>query len=560
MWLMSFKFTWALIGSVVVTFGLLSLLVSFIWFSTKSCMILFFPLSSTGINFCFLLDGVSWGFCGVVSLITGSVLIYSLSYMEGEVFFNRFMVLVSGFVGSMLFLVFSNNMLQFILGWDGLGITSYFLVIFYNTHNSSNAGMITLMINRIGDVGVILLIMLFSWYNWSFHWVNGMSNYEWFGCMVVLLGTASTKSAQLPFSAWLPAAMAAPTPVSSLVHSSTLVTAGVYMLYRLSFYFSESFKVYLFLLGGLTSLMGGWGAMFESDMKKLVALSTLSHLGLMVLLMSYSSSLSFMHLCYHAFFKALLFMCVGLWIHGVGDYQDTMKVSNLFSISKVNSGFAVVGGMSLCGLPFLTGFYSKDFFLEVLLYESSGVFSSLLYFLTLLTSFLYSLRFLWLILGCSGKLLSLFSWSEDNRFTYHLSMVLLLVMSICYGSISSDYMNGVGGSLYFSLLMKLCFLSLMVGGVMIMWKGVHWMMVSRSYSYFYASLGFIYQMSRSVPVLVSKILGMVYMMNDKSFLNIYSGGYLNEFTMSKWRGMEGKISLKFLGGVWVISMFFLLAN
>ena len=199
-------------------------------------------------------------------------------------------------------------------------------------------------------MGILLLIYYLRVIDWRLININLSSNLNWW-LITLLLLTARTKRAQVPFSSWLPAAIAAPTPVSSLVHSSTLVTAGIYLLFRLDGLFREEFKVLIIILGGVTRLIAGIGAIFEVDIKKIVALSTLRHLGIILILLRFNKVIGFIHLCYHAFFKALLFITVGLWIHRARDYQDLSKVRILFGLRKVNRIFRVVGALRLCGLP-----------------------------------------------------------------------------------------------------------------------------------------------------------------------------------------------------------------
>ena len=211
-----------------------------------------------------------------------------------------------------------------------MGLTSYLLVIYYQNDKSLSAGMITLIANRVGDS---LLILSVCWCFICGYWVLGIScGLPLFCLSVVIIVGSMTKRAQVPFSAWLPAAMAAPTPVSSLVHSSTLVTAGVYLIIRFypSLCFYEGVCYFLFYVGVLTTLMAGLSAFYENDLKKVVAFSTLSQLGLMFMALGLSMPLlSFFHLVTHALFKALLFICAGTVIHRMGNNQDMRLIGSL---------------------------------------------------------------------------------------------------------------------------------------------------------------------------------------------------------------------------------------
>jgi len=185
-----------------------------------------------------------------------------------------------------------------------------------------------------------------------------------FFVLIMVILASITKSAQIPFSAWLPAAMAAPTPVSALVHSSTLVTAGVYLIIR--FNYLVGLNLFIFYLGRLTIFMSGLGANFEIDLKKIIALSTLRQLGVIMIVLSLGySELAFFHLLTHALFKSLLFLCAGVFIHGARDCQDIRFLGGVMSGMPISSLFFVCCSLSLCGFPFLSGFYSKDLILEL---------------------------------------------------------------------------------------------------------------------------------------------------------------------------------------------------
>jgi NADH-ubiquinone oxidoreductase chain 5 len=275
----------------------------------------------------FLFDWMSLLFMGFVFLISSLVILYSEDYMHGDLNIIRFIFLVLMFVASMMFLIISPNMIRILLGWDGLGLVSYCLVIYYQNVKSYNAGILTALSNRIGDVALLIVIawiVNFGRWNYVFYldFLNDSFEMGLISLLVVL--AAMTKSAQIPFSSWLPAAIAAPTPpVSALVHSSTLVTAGVYLLIRFSAAFGDWLSSFLLLISGLTIFIAGVGANFEYDLRRIIALSTLSQLGLIIRIISVGfAGLAFFHLLTHALFKALLFICAGVIIqimqtHGI---------------------------------------------------------------------------------------------------------------------------------------------------------------------------------------------------------------------------------------------------
>nr|YP_009407025.1 NADH dehydrogenase subunit 5 [Typhlatya dzilamensis]ASA39574.1 NADH dehydrogenase subunit 5 [Typhlatya dzilamensis] len=325
-------------------------------------------LNSSSLEMTFIFDWMSLLFLSFVSFISAMVMFYSGGYMVGDGNMDRFMYLVLGFVGSMVFLIVSPNLVSILLGWDGLGLVSYVLVIYYQNEKSAGAGMLTALSNRVGDVAILISIaLMFDMGGWGFIFYNDSGHMSEIGGLVVLVILAGiTKSAQIPFSAWLPAAMAAPTPVSALVHSSTLVTAGVYLLIRFSPSLVGVGQSILFILASLTMFMAGLGANFETDLKKIIALSTLSQLGVMmfILCMGYYK-LAFFHLLTHALFKALLFMCAGSIIHSVGGTQDIRVMGGLIYAMPLSVASMNLANLALCGIPFLAGFYSKDLILEV---------------------------------------------------------------------------------------------------------------------------------------------------------------------------------------------------
>merc|ERR1712064_56653 len=217
---------------------------------------------SSGVYLILILDYISLFFLSLVLLISGRVIIYSNSYISSEQYNSRFISLVLCFVLSIALLILSPNIIRILLGWDGLGVTSYLLVIFYQRNKSYNAGIITALTNRLGDVGILVTIGLFvSSGDWTFSYVRDLNNFYGFMIIIILTLSACTKRAQIPFSAWLPAAIAAPTPVSALVHSSTLVTAGVYLLIRINVLLRGSnISIILITIGTFTMFMAGCAA------------------------------------------------------------------------------------------------------------------------------------------------------------------------------------------------------------------------------------------------------------------------------------------------------------
>jgi len=295
--------------------------------------------------------------------------------------------------------------------------------------------MLTALRNRVGDVALLITIALVSRRGFLNYGLTTFSlNREIsLGLGLVLLARI-TKSAQIPFSAWLPAAIAAPTPVSALVHSSTLVTAGVYLLLRFNYVWLErGWSNILLGLGLLTMLLAGTGAVLELDIKKIIALSTLSQLGVIFFRLGLGLPIvAFFHLIAHAYFKAILFIAAGALIHGVKDYQNIRKIGGSRVIFPVARAIVLVGRLSLCGVPFMAGFYSKDLILE--LFIIGGFQGSLGVGLTLATgaTVIYSVRLGCALFGSSTGRES-FSCEGDSDFTIRAGMRILLIPSAIGG-------------------------------------------------------------------------------------------------------------------------------
>nr|YP_009538059.1 NADH dehydrogenase subunit 5 [Athyma nefte]AYN60815.1 NADH dehydrogenase subunit 5 [Athyma nefte] len=397
--------------------------------------------NSVNIVFSILLDWMSLLFMMFVSLISSSVIFYSKSYMSSELNLNRFIILVLLFVFSMILLIISPNMISIFLGWDGLGLVSYCLVIYYQNIKSYNAGMLTALSNRIGDVMILMLVSwMLNYGSWNYiFYLNFMGNdFSMKIISLLVIIAAMTKSAQIPFSSWLPAAMAAPTPVSALVHSSTLVTAGVYLLIRFNNVLVEMFFLkFLLLFSGLTMMMAGICANYEFDLKKIIALSTLSQLGLMMSILSMGFyDLAFFHLLTHAMFKALLFMCAGVIIHMMNNNQDIRMMGGISFYVPLTSLCMNISNLALCGIPFLAGFYSKDMILEMVSMSNLNLLIFYLYYFSTGLTMFYTIRLLMYLMINDYNLLSIYNLYDED-YTMLKSMFVLLFMSLISGSFLS---------------------------------------------------------------------------------------------------------------------------
>nr|ALO71151.1 NADH deshydrogenase subunit 5 [Subcoccinella vigintiquattuorpunctata] len=382
-------------------------------------------LNSVSVEFTILFDWISLLFMSFVLFISSMVIYYSESYMSGEKNLERFIFLVVLFVFSMMFLIISPNLISILLGWDGLGLVSYCLVIFYQNVKSYNAGMLTALSNRVGDVMLLISIAwMFNYGSWNYIFYLDFFETDYFMSMIAffILIAAMTKSAQIPFSSWLPAAMAAPTPVSALVHSSTLVTAGVYLLIRFNLIISKNFMFFLLFIGLLTMFMSGLGANFEYDLKKIIALSTLSQLGFMMSILSLGGwIMAFYHLLIHALFKALLFMCAGNIIHSMQNCQDIRFMGGLFKNMPLTISYFNISNLSLCGFPFFSGFYSKDLIVEFVSMNYLNLFVYFIFYFSIGLTVSYSFRLTYF------SVIGLMNFSSLNMI-YEDSLIMLKSM------------------------------------------------------------------------------------------------------------------------------------
>lgn len=394
-------------------------------------------LNSINIVITFLFDWISLLFIRFVLFISSLVIFYRIEYISSDKRINRFILLVLIFVISIILLIIRPNLISILLGWDGLGLVSYCLVIYFQNVKSYNAGILTALRNRIGDVALLIAIAwILNYGSWNFIFYLELIKFDFeifiIGRLVIL--AAITKRAQIPFSSWLPAAIAAPTPVSALVHSSTLVTAGVYLLIRFNILLIDSLLGnILLLISGLTIFIAGLGANYEFDLKKIIALSTLRQLGLIIRILSIGFyKLAFFHLLTHALFKALLFICAGAIIHNINNFQDIRYIGGLSSFIPLTSSIFNVANLALCGIPFLAGFYSKDIILEIVSLSYVNIFSFFLYFFSTGLTVSYSFRLVYYTitddLNCSSL-----NILNDESWVILKGIFGLLIISIVGG-------------------------------------------------------------------------------------------------------------------------------
>nr|YP_004123328.1 NADH dehydrogenase subunit 5 [Paranemertes cf. peregrina SCS-2010]ADD62161.1 NADH dehydrogenase subunit 5 [Paranemertes cf. peregrina SCS-2010] len=435
-----------------------------------SCFVIdwqFFSLCGFDLSFSILVDWVSLSFSLVVFSISFSVVWFSFYYMSGDQNVYRFTWLVIFFILSMVFLIFIPNLVSLLIGWDGLGLISFCLVVYYQNFKSLVSGMLTVLMNRVGDVMILLSIgWLISFGSWSFLFLEDFYLGFFVSVCVVLAGM--TKSAQFPFCSWLPAAMAAPTPVSALVHSSTLVTAGVFLIIRFWEFINCFLSVVYFLqlMSLLTMVLSGLSALFETDLKKIIALSTLSQLSVMLFAVSFNFSfLGLFHLYTHALFKALLFLCAGCLINSFGHVQDLRHLGACWSLSPCVMVFLNLANLALCGFPFFGGFYSKDMILEVYLWGEMNFFFCFFVFLATSLTVGYSVRLSLFSSFGVLKMNSFFSKTEENLSI--LYPLLVLGVGALFGGFFFFFFNfsKLNVSFFFQEFMMSCLFFSFSGGV-----------------------------------------------------------------------------------------------
>jgi NADH-quinone oxidoreductase subunit L len=330
----------------------------------------------------FLIDGLTAMMMCVVTFVSLMVHIYTIGYMEEDDGYNRFFAYISLFTFSMLMLVMSNNFLQLFFGWEAVGLVSYLLIGFwFNRPTAIFANMKAFLVNRVGDFGFILGIGLIAAYSGSLNYAEvfaksgeiaklGFPGTEWMLitviCICLFIG-AMGKSAQFPLHVWLPDSMEGPTPISALIHAATMVTAGIFMVTRMSplFELSETALSFVMVIGAITALFMGFLGIIQNDIKRVVAYSTLSQLGYMTVALGASAySVGVFHLMTHAFFKALLFLAAGSVIMGVHHNQDIRWMGGLRKYMPITWITFLLGSLALIGTPLFAGFYSKDSIIE----------------------------------------------------------------------------------------------------------------------------------------------------------------------------------------------------
>nr|NP_957763.1 NADH dehydrogenase subunit 5 [Ophiopholis aculeata]AAR01207.1 NADH dehydrogenase 5 [Ophiopholis aculeata] len=390
----------------------------------------------------FIFDFLSTLFFSVALAVTWSIIEFSHYYMATDPNASRFIRTLILFLFFMLLLVASNNLFLLFVGWEGVGILSFILIGWWFTRSDANSAALQAIIyNRIGDSGIIILLSLTiinnnSWNLQEILYINhptGVSSL----CVLGIIIAAAGKSAQFVLHPWLPSAMEGPTPVSALLHSSTMVVASIFLLIRTTpLIENHTWGLSLIgLIGALTALFAGSAALSQYDFKKIVAYSTTSQLGLMAVAVGLNLPyLAFFHICTHAFFKALLFLCSGSMIHSFNNEQDIRKMGNASNSAPYTTSAIILASLALSGLPFLAGYYSKDLILEAGQISNTNSNSVILALIATIMTAVYSLRLIYFITNPQPNNSPIVPVNEENNNLLNaISRLLLGTMIVGWG-------------------------------------------------------------------------------------------------------------------------------
>lgn len=387
--------------------------------------------------------------------------IFSINYLDSDPHNQRFFSYLSAFTGWMLVLITGDNFLIMFIGWEGIGVMSYLLINYYYLRLQANkASMLAFTMNRGGDmlmsIGFFAIFGLVGSLNYAtiFSLVPYMNESAITIIALFLIGGALAKSANIPLHSWLPGSMEAPTPVSALLHAATLVTAGIYLLLRCSpiLEYSPTALLVITLIGATTAFVGASSGLVQNDLKRIIAFSTISQLGYMMMAVGLSQyNVALFHVINHAFFKALLFLCAGAIIHSIADQQDVRRMGGLLKFLPFTYSAMLVGTLSLLATPFLSGYYSKDLILELAYghYSFSGIYAFILGSITAGITAFYSFRLISLVfLTTPNASKQTYINSHESNIAIIIPLFILAIFSIFFGYVFSDLFVGVGSDFF----------------------------------------------------------------------------------------------------------------
>jgi NADH-ubiquinone oxidoreductase chain 5 len=409
----------------------------------------------------FLFDQLTVSMFIPVLYISSLIHIFSTDYMSGDPHNQRFFSYLSLFTFFMLLLVSGANYFVMFVGWEGIGIVSYLLINFWFTRLQANkAAILALTMNRVGDMGLSIgffaIFALFGSLDYAtvFSLAPFVNETAITIIALLLLSGAMAKSSQIPLHSWLPGSMEGPTPVSALIHAATLVTAGLYLLLRSSplLEFSSTALLVITLVGASTAFFAATCGLVQNDLKRIIAMSTISQLGYMVMAVGLSQyNVALMHVVNHAFFKALLFLGAGAVIHSFADQQDVRRMGGLIKFLPFTYSIMLVGTLSLLATPWLTGFYSKDLIIELAYgqYSFSGTYAYILGTITAGLTAFYSFRLISLVfLTIPNGSRIVYLNSHEANLSVIIPLFILALFSIFFGYIFSDLFVGVGSDFF----------------------------------------------------------------------------------------------------------------
>lgn len=417
------------------------------------------------VNWEFLFDSLTISILSTVLIVSTLVHIYSIEYISNDPHNQRFFSFLSLFTFFICILVSGSNYLVIFVGWEGIGVASFLLISFYTTRREANKSALqAILLNRVGDIFLTISFFIILWTCGSVDYAIVFSLAPYLNenilnivTILFLLGAAG-KSSQILLHNWLPNAIEGPTPVSSILHAATLVTAGIYLILRSSplLEYAPSALILLVWVGAFSSLFAASCGLVTIDLKRTIAYSTISQIGYLIIACGLSQyNIALFHLCGHAYFKALLFLAAGGVLHSFNDYQDIRRLGGIVNLIPFTYTVLLIGSLSLCAFPYLTGFYSKDLIIE-LGYGTYNLSGSIVYWLGSLTALItafYSFRLISItFMSYPNSLKINYENSHEIKYFIIIPLIILSLFSIFFGYLTKDLFVGIGSDFLSSAL------------------------------------------------------------------------------------------------------------